>query len=95
MLMDIRKAFLMIRQDPEKHKNRFCILLKAGNELICFQYTTLIFGFNASTFIPNFILKHQAERFPTDSCTEITLSNLYVDTIVILLKNLFRYIPKL
>ena len=72
MLTDIRKAFLMIRLNPEKDKNRFCIFLKAGNELICFRYTTLIFGFNASPFIQNFILKHHAERFPADSWTGVS-----------------------
>ena len=40
MLTDIKKAFLMIRQNPEKHKNRFCIFLKVGDELILFKFTT-------------------------------------------------------
>ena len=66
-----RKAFLMIRLNSEKDENRFCILPKVGDELICFRYTTLIFGFNASPFIQNFLLKHHAERFLTDSCTDI------------------------
>ena len=81
MLTDIRKAFLMIRLNPEKDKNRFCIFLKVGDELICFKFTTLIFGFKASPFIQNFVLKHHAERFPTYSCTEIILNNFYVDNL--------------
>ena len=32
-------------------------------------------------FILNFVLKHYAERFPTNYCTEILLNNLYVDNI--------------
>ena len=55
MLTDIRKAFSMIKLNPEKHKNKLCIFLKVGDELICFKLSTLIFGFNASPFIQNFV----------------------------------------
>ena len=79
MLIDIKKAFLMIRQNPEKDKNWFCIFLKVGDELIYFRYTTLIFGFNSNPFILNFVLKHLAEWFTTDSYTEMLLNNLYID----------------
>ena len=81
MLTDIRKAFLMIWQNPKKHKNRFCIFLLVGDELICFKYTTLIFRLNASPFIHNFVLKHHTDRFPTNSCTEILRNKLQVDNL--------------
>ena len=77
-LADIRKAFLMIRLNSKKDKNRFCFFLKEGDELLCFRYTTLIFRFNASSFILNFVLKYHAERFPKDSCTDMLLNNFYV-----------------
>ena len=81
MLTDIRKALFMIRLNTEKHKNKFCIFLKVGDESICFKFTTLNFGFNASPFIQNFVLKHHGELFPTDSCIEILLNNRYVDNL--------------
>ena len=93
MLADIRKAFLMIMLNSEKDKNRFFFFLKEGDELLCFRYTTLIFGFNASPFIPNFVLKHHAERFPKDSCTDMLLINFYVDNLS--KKNWLHYIQKL
>ena len=71
----------MIRLNPEKDKNKFSIFLKVGDELICFKYSTIIFGFNASPSIQNFVLKHLAERFPTDSGKEIYRNNLYVDNL--------------
>ena len=70
----------MIRLDLEKEKNKFCFFLKVEDELICFRYSTLIFEFNASLFILNFVLKHHTERFPTDSWTEMLLNNLYADS---------------
>ena len=81
MLANIRKAFLMIRLNSKKDKKRFCFFLKERDELICFRYTTLIFGFSASPFILNFVLKHHAEQFPKDSCTEMLLNNFYVDNL--------------
>ena len=50
MLADIRKAFLVTRLNSEKDKNRFCFFLKVGDELVCFRYTTLIFGFNTNPY---------------------------------------------
>ena len=42
MLADIRKAFLMIRLNSEKDKNRFCFFLKEGEELIWININTLL-----------------------------------------------------
>ena len=83
MISDIRKAFLMIKRDHEEDTNRFCFFLKEGNKLGCFRYKTIIFGYNASPFILNFIIKHHAKQFPSDYCSEVLLNNFYVDNLML------------
>ena len=82
MLADIRKAFLMIKLSHENDRSRFCFFMKENDKLICYRYTTLIFGFNASPFILNFVIKHHARKFPQDGCTEMLLRNFYVDNLI-------------
>ena len=82
MLADIKKAFLMIKLSHKKDRNRFCFFMKENDKLICYRYTTLIFGFNASPFILNFIIKHHAIKFPQDDCTEMLLHNFYADNLI-------------
>ena len=83
MISDIRKAFLMIKLDHEEDKNRFCFFIKDGNKLSCFRYKTIIFGYNASPLILNFIIKHHAKQFPSDNCSEVLLNNFYVDNLML------------
>ena len=83
MISDIRKAFLVIKLGHEEDKNRFCFFLKEGNKLSCFRYKTIIFGYNASLFIPNFIIKHHAKQFPSDYCSEVSLNNFYVNNLML------------
>ena len=71
LLADIRKAFLMIKLGSMEDRNRFCIFMKEGEELVCYRYKTIIFGYNASPFILNFIIKHHANQFPEDKCTDM------------------------
>ena len=82
MLADIRKAFLMIKLKDLQDRNRFCFFMKEGDRLVCFRYTTIIFGFNASPFILNFVIKHHASKFPNDECTKMLMSDFYVDNLV-------------
>ena len=82
MLADIRKAFLMIKLSHVEDRNRFCFFMKQGTQLICYRFTTIIFGFNASPFILNFVLKHHARKFPLDECTRMLLNNFYVDNLI-------------
>ena len=73
MLADIRKVFLMIKLGSLEDRYRFCFFMKEGNRLVCFRYTPIIFGFNARPLIFNFIIKHQANKFPTDNSTDISM----------------------
>ena len=84
MISDIRKAFLMIKLGHEDDKNRFCFFLKEENKLTCFRYKTIIFGYNASPFIFNFIIKHHIiKQFPSDYCSEVLLNNFYVANLLL------------
>lgn len=82
LLADIRKAFLMIKLEAEEDKNRFCFFMKKGQSLVCYRYTTLIFGFVASPFILNYVIKHHANKYPKDECTEMLKKSFYVDNLV-------------
>ena len=81
-LADVRKAFLMIKLKSIKDRNRFCFFLKVGDKLVCYRFTTIIFGFNASPFILNYVIKHHASSFPDDHCTDSLLNNFFVDNLV-------------
>ena len=56
--------------------------MKEGNRVVCFRYTTLIFRFNASPFILNFIIKHHVRMFPADNCTDMLKKRFYVDNLI-------------
>ena len=83
MLSDIKQAFLQILLAKEEDKNRFCFFMKEGDKLVTYRYRTIIFGFNASPFILNYVIKHHASRFPADECSHLLGSNFYVDNLVI------------
>ena len=79
---DIRRAFLMIKFLKIQDRNRFCFFLKDGDQLICFRFTTIIFGFNASPFILNYVLQYHINTFANDECTEILKNHFFVDNLV-------------
>ena len=83
MLSDIKQAFLQIMLAQEVDMNKFCFFMKEGNKLVCYRHRTIIFGFNASPFILNYVIKHHAEQFPEDACTRILSSNFYVDNLIV------------
>ena len=72
----------MIKLCHEIDCNRFCFFMKENDKLISYRYTTLIFGFNASPFILNFVIKHHVRKFIQDDCTEMLLNNFYVDNLI-------------
>ena len=82
LLGDLRKAFLMVRLKSLRDKNRFCFFLRVNNQIRCYRFNTIIFGFCSSPFILNYVIKHIAESFPPDSCTEMIRSNFFVDNLV-------------
>ena len=83
MLRDIRKAFLMIKLKREEDKNRFSFFLKDGDELLCYRYNALIFGFTTSPFILNYILKYHIGQYQPDEYTEILKNNLFLDNTLV------------
>merc|ERR1711872_587970 len=44
-------------------------------------FTTIIFAFNASPFILNYVIKHHANSFPADHCTDMLTNNFFVDNL--------------
>ena len=47
-----------------------------------FRYNTIIFGFNASPFIVNYVLKHHASPYPLDDCSRMLMSDFHVENLV-------------
>ena len=82
LVADIRKAFFIIHLASEKNRNRFCLFLKKGDNLRCYRYSTIIFDFNASSFILNYKLKYPSDKFPLDEWSHVLNSNFYVDNLV-------------
>ena len=70
LLGDLKKAFLMIKLKELADRNRFCFFMRKGDKLICYRYKTLIFGFNSSPFILNYVIRDLANKFPSDNCYE-------------------------
>ena len=62
LLGDLKHAFLQIKLKLLSDRNRFCFFVKFGDKLVCYRYTTIIFGFNASPFILNYVVKFLATR---------------------------------
>merc|ERR1712030_155126 len=52
-----------------------------GEKLICYRYNTLIFGFIASPFILNYVIKHHVKKYVNDECTQMLKNCFYVDNL--------------
>jgi hypothetical protein len=81
ILSDIRKAFLQISLAAEEDRNRFCILWEKAGKLVVYRYTTIVFGFVASPFILNYVIKHHVKNYPSDLCNYFLLNGIYVDNL--------------
>ena len=82
LISDIKKAFLMIRLSKLEDKNRFCFFLFKDGFLRTFRYNTIIFGYVASPFILNYIIKFHVSQFIRDKVSEVLLSRFYVDNLL-------------
>lgn len=81
VLSDIRKAFLQIKLEQICDRDKFCILWKRKGKLIAYRYTTIVFGFVASPFILNYVIKHHLTKYPSDLCSQFLSNCLYVDNL--------------
>jgi len=82
MLSDIKQAFLQIKLKSMEDRNRFCFFWKNNGQLKAYRYSTIVFGFTSSPFILNYIIKHHAQSYPDDECTQILLNNFFVDNLI-------------
>ena len=82
VMADVRQAFLMIKLNSDFDKNKFTILwISPDGQLVSYRYTSLVFGFISSPFILNHVIKYHVANYPPDDCSQILLSNLYVDNL--------------
>ena len=81
VVSDIHKAFLQIFLRDDDDKRKFSILWRNGDEIKCFFYKTIVFGFVSSPFILNFVIRHHVSKFPKDLCSDILNNNFYVDNL--------------
>ena len=82
LLGDLKHAFLQIKLKYLKDRNNFCFFVKDGDELVCYRYKTIIFGFNSSPFMLNYVIKNIADRYPDDECSRMIKSSFFVDNLV-------------
>ena len=57
--------------------------MRDGDRLVTYRYKTIIFGFNASPFILNYVLKYHADKYAEDEFSKILKENLYVDNMLV------------
>ena len=82
LLADLKHAFLQIKLKLLADRNRFCFFVKFSDKLVCYRYTTIIFGYNSSPFILNYVVKFIADRYPDDECSRMIKSSFFVDNLV-------------
>ena len=58
-----------------------------NNELVAYRYKTTIFGFIASTFILNYIIRHHTNMYPDDKVSRIMKTRFYMDNLVVTSNN--------
>ena len=87
MLSDIKEAFLQIKSAIETDNNRFCFFMHDEGRLVTYRYKTIIFGFNVSPFILNYVLKYHAEKYD-DEFSKILKENMYVGNMLVTNNNL-------
>ena len=80
-ISDIKQALLQIMLTRED-KSRFCFF-KKGDKLVAYRYRTIIFGFNASPFILNYVIKHHDSQLFDDGFSKILKTNFYVDNLIV------------
>ena len=77
LLGDLKHAFLQVRLKKLDDRNKFSFFVKEGDKLICYRYKTIIFGYNSSPFILNYIIKFIADKFPDDDCTQMIKNHFF------------------
>ena len=50
--------------------------------IVWYRVTNILFGFNASPFVLNFIIKKHASLFPDDECTDMLKQNFFIHSLV-------------
>ena len=56
--------------------------MRKNNKLVTVRYRTILFGFNASPFILNYIIKFHPKKYPDDACSKILNRGMYVNNLI-------------
>ena len=82
VVSDIKKAFLQIKLSSAVDKDKFSILwIHPDGSLRAFRYCTIVFGYVASPFILQCVMRHHLQSLPPSDCRNMLLSNFYVDNL--------------
>jgi len=82
VMADVRAAFLMIQLKKESDKNKFSIVWRnEEGKLLAFRYRTIVFGFVASPFILQNVIRYHVSSYPDDRCSRLLKENMYVDNL--------------
>ena len=83
LLGDLAKAFLNVKLNKVEDMNKFSFVVFYNGKYHYFRYTTIIFGFIASPFILNFIIRHHAKMLESSYIKSILDNKFYVDNLVL------------
>ena len=82
VVSDIRKAFLQIKLSSTVDRNKFSILwIHPDGSLRAFRYCTIVFGYVASPFILQCVMRYHLQKLPPSGCRNMLLNNFYVDNL--------------
>ena len=83
MLADLRKAFLNIYLSSDSDRRKFSFVTHDGFKFKYYQFNTILFGFTASPFILNFVLKHHSNLVNNKDLQEVLSQKFYVDNMIV------------
>ena len=81
-ISDIQNALLNIHLKFQEDRNRFSFEVYSNVAYHYYQYRTILFGFESSSFILNFIFGKHTDRVRYDTVRDIISHKLYVDNLV-------------
>ena len=93
LLADLKKAFLNIFLKDESDRNRFSFVVCNNGKYSFYRYKTILFGFVASPFVLNYILKFHAKSCSNNLISKIIDSHFYVDNLVFTSDNVEEILP--
>ena len=83
LLADLKKAFLNIFLSSSEDKAKFSFITFDGKNFKYYQFNTILFGYVASPFILNYVLRHHSQYAESEFLKQTLNKKFYVDNMVV------------